>query len=88
MFLVYGFGVLNNNRLFNNFQANSEELVVGKIYADQKKIDTGNFGLVSIGNKKENNGGTESSNLIKFIYPTSFGLQGYIFSFISNELRI
>ncbi len=80
---------------FSNYQFDSENLVLSKIYQD-KFLDNGKYGLTIISSKNGNFVDIKpyllTNNQIKDYkisdYASQVGLQGYIFSFLYNKLNI
>lgn len=77
---------------FENFQSDSENLVMGKLYYDSGKDIDGKceYGLCIYKNFSEQNifNMEDKSNLNFESYKSQFGLHGYILSFFYNKIHI
>ena len=98
VFFQNNFNIAKND-FFNSFQKDSESLVLGKIINDKYSISNTNYGL---GFAYIDENGTYGPNTLdsyvilkdnieakKFnVYQSQVGLQGFIYSFIFNNLNI
>ncbi len=96
MVINFSKNILNTNKTnFNTFSSGSEYLVFSKIF-DKENLDNNKYGLETCLDKNNqrieniydyiNN---DNNNEIHFeSYKSQFGLQGFVFSFLYNKLRI
>ncbi len=80
---------------FQNFQNDSEDLVIGGIIKDKYKTNTSKWTLQSVDNVKKSDNSKYNdilingdTNISTTDYKSQFGLQGKIFSFLYNKLGI